>query len=136
MSPRPIAASMPLASLISFSCAQLRDSLTAKDSPVVSQEDNDGGVPLPQRAETNLTPASFWQQNVRELCTHRSCHSPIIWDKWLVPLIPKEPSGGPSCAGTPFSHLLLVPTPKLSRHQLAGETETAGRGLRRESTRR
>ena len=79
--------------------AQLRDSLTAEDSPVVSQEDNEGGVPLPQRAETNFTAASFRQHNVHELCTHRSCHPPIIWDKWLVPLIPKEPSGGPSfCA--------------------------------------
>ena len=69
--------------------AQLRDSLTAEDSPVVSQENNEGGVPLPQRAETNFTAASFRQQNVRELCTHRPCHSPIIGDKWLVPLIPK-----------------------------------------------
>ena len=79
--------------------AQLRDILTAEDSPVVSQEDNDSGVLLPQRAETNFTAASFRQHNVCELCTHRSCHSPIIWDKWLVPLIPKEPSDGPSfCA--------------------------------------
>jgi hypothetical protein len=144
--------------------AQLRDSLTAEDSPVVSQENNEGGVPLPQRAETNFTAASFRQQNVRELCTHRSCHSPIIWDKWLVPLserafgwamllrlsakglIPLSLSYGFSIHrthsskllknGPPLCHLPLVPAQKLSRHQLAGETETAGRGLRRESTKR
>jgi hypothetical protein len=64
--------------------AQLRDILPAENSPVVSKEDNDSGFPLPERAKTNFTAASFRQHNIRELCADRSCHSPIIGDKWLA----------------------------------------------------
>jgi hypothetical protein len=61
--------------------AQLRDMLTAEDSPVVSQEDNDRGIPRPQRPETNFAAASFRQHNIRKSSADRSCHSTIIWDK-------------------------------------------------------
>jgi hypothetical protein len=50
-----------------FVLAQLRDMLAAKDSAVVPQEDNYGGIPLPQRAKPDITAASFGQHNIRQL---------------------------------------------------------------------
>ena len=58
--------------------AQLRDILAAEDSTVVSQEDHDSGIPLPERAETNFIAAGIGQHDICELCTDRFCHAPII----------------------------------------------------------
>jgi hypothetical protein len=56
--------------------AQLRDMLAAEDSAVVAQEDNYGGIPLPQRAEADFTAARFGQHDIRELRTDRFRHGP------------------------------------------------------------
>jgi hypothetical protein len=58
--------------------AQLRDILAAEDSTVVSQEDHDSRIPLPERAETNFIAAGIGQHDVSKLCTDRSRHAPII----------------------------------------------------------
>ena len=58
--------------------AQLRDILAAEDSTVVSQEDHDSGIPLPERAETDFIAAGIGQHDICELCTDGSCHAPII----------------------------------------------------------
>ena len=63
---------------LGFMLAQLRDILTAEDSTVMSQEDHDSGIPLPERAETNFIAAGIGQHDICELCTDRSCHAPII----------------------------------------------------------
>jgi hypothetical protein len=52
---------------LGFVLAQLRDMLAAEDSAVVTQEDNYGIIGLPQRAEPDLTAASFRQHNIRQL---------------------------------------------------------------------
>jgi hypothetical protein len=51
-----------------FVFAQLRDMLAAEDSTVVPQEDNDGGIGLPQRAEADIAAARFRQHDIRQLC--------------------------------------------------------------------
>ena len=45
---------------LTFVLAQLRDVLAAKDSPVVSKEDDDSGTLIPQRAEPNFATSGFW----------------------------------------------------------------------------
>jgi len=43
--------------------AQLRDVLAAEHSPVVAQEDDDGRLRLPQRAEPNGTLVGIWEND-------------------------------------------------------------------------
>ena len=50
-----------------FVFAQLRDMLTAENSPIVPQEDNHGPVVRPQRSEPDLGATGFGQYNIREL---------------------------------------------------------------------
>ena len=61
---------------LGFVFAQLRDMLAAEDSTVVPQEDNHGGLVLPQRAEAQLAAARFGQHHIRQIRTDRFCHGP------------------------------------------------------------
>jgi hypothetical protein len=47
--------------------AQLRDVLTAKDSPVVAKEDENGGVVFPEGAEADLVAEGVGEDDVGEL---------------------------------------------------------------------
>jgi hypothetical protein len=49
--------------------AQLRDVLAAEHSPVVAQEDDDGRLQLPQRAEPNGTLVRIRENDFGQLCT-------------------------------------------------------------------
>ena len=60
---------------IALMLAQLRGVLAAEDSAVVPQEDNHGGVLVPQRSETDLLAPRLWQHDVREFLAERIRHS-------------------------------------------------------------
>ena len=62
--------------------AQLRDMLAAEDSAVVAQEDNHGGIPLPQRAEADLASARFGQHDVRQGRADGFRHRPDCTGSW------------------------------------------------------
>jgi hypothetical protein len=55
------------------------DPLELEDSPIVSQEDNHGWTFFPERAETNLTAAGFWQDEVCEFAAESFSHRSILW---------------------------------------------------------
>ena len=61
-----------------FVLAQLRDKLAAEDSPIVAQEDEDGGSTFPQRAEANFLAARFGENQVREFRADGFWHAGII----------------------------------------------------------
>ena len=46
--------------------AQLRDMLSAKNSPIVAEKNDNGGTALPQRSQSNFLPKSVRQNDVRE----------------------------------------------------------------------
>lgn len=54
--------------------AQLRDMLAAKNSPVVAEEDENGGIPFPQSAEPHFVARCLGQHNIRETRADRCCH--------------------------------------------------------------
>jgi hypothetical protein len=51
---------------VSLVFAQLRDMLAAKDSSIVPQENQHGGLLRPQRAKTNLLPITIWNDDLCE----------------------------------------------------------------------
>jgi hypothetical protein len=57
-----------------FVIAQLRDVLTAEDSPVVAKEGDHCGVGGPQRTESDRPSFRVGQDNSRELLTYRLRH--------------------------------------------------------------
>jgi hypothetical protein len=50
-----------------FKCAQLRDMLAAKNSPIVAQKDQDGWSALPQRAQARRLAFGIGQRNSGKL---------------------------------------------------------------------
>ena len=48
-----------------FVFAQPRDVLTAEDSSIVTQEDEDGRTSFPKRAKPKIASVGVWQDNVR-----------------------------------------------------------------------
>jgi hypothetical protein len=49
-----------------FVFAQLRDVLAAKDSSIVPEKNQNGGLPGPQRAKSNLEPIAIGKGDLRE----------------------------------------------------------------------
>jgi hypothetical protein len=58
--------------------AQLRDVLATDDSAVMPQEDDNGRILFPERAESDFTAVSFRQYDIRQLPTDRFRHGPIL----------------------------------------------------------
>lgn len=58
--------------------AQLRDVLAAKDSAVMSQKNQNGGLPGPQRAKTNLLPIAIRKGDLCEPAAERIFHASSI----------------------------------------------------------
>ena len=58
--------------------AQLRDMLTAENSAVVPQKDDDGRILFPQRSQANLAAAAFRQHDVREFRAEGFRHTTIV----------------------------------------------------------
>jgi hypothetical protein len=46
--------------------AQLRDMLAAENSTVMTEEDHNCGIPLPQRAEAHFLTSGVGQHDIRE----------------------------------------------------------------------
>jgi hypothetical protein len=58
--------------------AQLRDVLAAKDSAVMSQKNQNGSLPGPQRAKTNLLPIAIRKDDLCEPAAERIFHASSI----------------------------------------------------------
>ncbi len=61
-----------------FMFAQLRDVLAAKDSAVVTQENHDGGLLIPQGAKPRLAAVAIGKRDERELMAEGSFHATLI----------------------------------------------------------
>ncbi len=61
-----------------FVFAQLRDMLAAEDSAIVPQKDDDGWIPLPQRAEADIRAVRLGQHDVCEFRAERFRHGWIV----------------------------------------------------------
>jgi hypothetical protein len=59
--------------------AQLRDVLAAKDSAIVTKENDNGGLALPQGTETDFAAVGIGKRDVRELTTERIAHADHHW---------------------------------------------------------
>ena len=58
-----------------FECAQLRDMLAAKNSTIVTQEDQDGWSALPQRAQAGCLAFGIGQRNSSQLAAVGLSHA-------------------------------------------------------------
>jgi hypothetical protein len=58
-----------------FECAQLRDMLAAKNSTIVTQEDQDGWSALPQRAQAGCLAVGIGQGNSSQLAAVGLSHA-------------------------------------------------------------
>jgi hypothetical protein len=59
--------------------AQLRDVLAAKNSPVVAQKNQNGRLPGPQRAKTNVSPIAIGKGDFSESAVEGIFHSSSIF---------------------------------------------------------
>ena len=66
--------------------AQLRDVLAAKDSPVVPQKNQNGGITLPKRAEADLAPIGIRQYDAGQRLAERTGHRSTINSVYRLPI--------------------------------------------------
>ena len=98
--------------------AQLRDVLAAEHSTVVTQEDDDGRLRLPQRAEPNGTFVGIGENNFGQLCAE-ACNGHLVGGLSRRSSLPHDMVGRTARAGGTTSPVDLFREPR--------PTNTAGR---------
>jgi len=88
--------------------AQLRDVLAAKNSPVVPQKNQNGRLPGPQRAKTNVPPIAIGKGDLGESAVEGIFHASSIFGSRSR--VVKHAASG-LCVSTPDTACVYNPAP-------------------------